>query len=75
MLAAAADWVEDPIQELVITRARELKLTCYAIAKATKGAVSENCVADFMHRRNSMTSRKLAKILPVLKLQLTPCQS
>lgn len=58
----------DAIQEAVISRAAELGMTAYAIAKATDGAVTETHVRDYMQRRSSMGSHKLQHVLTALGL-------
>ena len=65
--APAADW----IQSAVISRARELSLTAYAIAKLTNGAVSADHVKDYLERRKSMGSHKLQHVLAVLGLAIS----
>lgn len=62
----------DSIRELVIARARELKLSAYAIAKRTGGQVTQESVCHFLQGRTSMTTRKLQHVLTVLRLRLAP---
>lgn len=67
VVADRSDW----IQARVISRAEELGLTAYAIAKASGGAVSEDHVQAYLTRRKSMGSHKLQHVLRALGLELT----
>lgn len=62
-----ADWIQDR----VISRAEQLELTAYAIAKATGGKVSEDHVRDYLTRKKSMGSHKLQHVLSVLGLEIS----
>lgn len=60
------DWV----QERVIARAAELGLTAYAVAQSVAEHVSASHVYDYLARRKSMGSHKLAHLLTALRLTI-----
>lgn len=66
----AANRRRDWIQDCVIERSRELGLNARMIRDATGGAVSENHLHDYLSRRASMGSHKLAAVLRVLGLRI-----
>ena len=70
-MSSAAKGFGDWIQEAVIARAADLKLTAYEVAKRTGSAVSEQHVRDYLTRTKSMGSHKLQHVLRVLDLKVT----
>lgn len=60
------DWIRDT----VIARARELKLSAYAIAKRTGYRVTQETISHYLQGRSSMTTGKLQYVLTVLHLRL-----
>ena len=63
----AADWVQARVAE----RAAELGLSAYAVAELVSGRVSASHVYDYLAKRKSMGSHKLAHVLTALGLDLT----
>lgn len=65
-----SDWIQDR----VIARADELQLNANEIATRTNGAVSDDHVRDYLNRKKSMGSHKLAPVLRVLGLDVVPAK-
>lgn len=60
----------DELQEKCIARAREMRLTPYALDIKTGGKVSQRHIEAFLERRCSLSSHKLQHLLKALDLEL-----